>query len=69
MPDRICPLLLIAQPVNLKGAAVCKREGCAWWYADRCAVLDLAMSAGELTSIYDGLTDIAKAVCEVARKV
>lgn len=59
--------MMIAQPSNIRGRAECCEAGCAWWFAERCVVIDLAISAGSLTEIYDGLQSVCEAVNGGAR--
>lgn len=37
--DKLCPLLLAANPSNVGGKAVCKREECAIWKNGGCGLI------------------------------
>lgn len=37
--DKLCPLLLAANPSNVGGKAVCKREECMMWKNGGCGLV------------------------------
>ena len=50
MDAKICPLLY-ACPADIP--LECKGERCAWYYGDRCAILELAMNTGDIQNVAD----------------
>lgn len=52
---KLCPLRPSAEPGYNHP---CMGERCAWWSADRCAVLDIAQAAGEIGDISSALFDL-----------
>lgn len=54
MENKICPLLTICSSIASAGhPAVCSGEECAWFYGDRCAVLELAMNTSDIQAVAD----------------
>lgn len=49
MENKICPLLSITGGLPTG----CKGELCAWFYGDRCAILELAMNTGDIQNVAD----------------
>ena len=64
MEGKICPLRLIAQPANLRGAAECKGESCAWCYGGSCAVVDIARGANDIAAISDNIYSLEETLSE-----
>ena len=50
MNAKICPLLF-ACPADI--TPECKGDRCAWYYGDRCSILELAMNTGDIQNIAD----------------
>lgn len=52
MDTKICPLIMAIQ----LGRGIdcrCLGDSCAWFYSDRCAILELAMNTGDIQTISD----------------
>ena len=52
MDAKICPLIMAAQ----SGRCIdrrCLGDSCAWYYGDRCAILELAMNTGDIQNVAD----------------
>lgn len=50
MENKICPLLASCA-ASIPSECLCDR--CAWYYGDRCAVLELAMNTGDIQTVAD----------------
>ena len=50
MNSKICPLLY-ACPADIPPE--CKGDRCAWYYGDRCSILELAMNTGDIQTVAD----------------
>lgn len=52
----MCPLLTICAAIlSADGPGVCQGDRCAWFYGDRCAILELAMNTGDIQGISDAI--------------
>ena len=54
MDTKICPLIMAVQ----SGRSIdcrCLGDSCAWYYCDRCAILELAMNTGDIQGISDAI--------------
>ena len=49
MNAKICPLRSITGGLQTE----CKGERCAWFYGDRCAILELAMNTSDIQTVAD----------------
>ena len=49
MNAKICPLLYITGCLPTE----CKGDRCAWYYGDRCAILELAMNTSDIQTVAD----------------
>lgn len=49
MNAKICPMLSITSGLPTD----CKGDRCAWFYGDRCAILELAMNTGDIQTVAD----------------
>lgn len=52
MENKICPLLASCAASI---PSECQGDRCAWYYGDRCAILELAMNSGDIQGIADML--------------
>ena len=57
MENKICPLFY-ACPADIPPE--CKGDLCAWFYGDRCAILELAMNSGDIQTLADSIDFLAQ---------
>lgn len=56
MENKICPLLSITGGLPTE----CKGDRCAWYYGDRCAILELAMNSVDIQTLADSIDFLAQ---------